>query len=144
MLNSAVLAPYMKTNMRILCFCKFAPQSMRQVPAYVSSRVAAAMHRVLCLAVALLACSASQAAAARSLSTLGLLLGHGAAAPCSNNASPVAPLSSSSRWRADLSGSKNIKPNTTGDHLCYVLILLLSCVQWCTTCTSCVWCMWAQ
>jgi hypothetical protein len=70
------------------------------------------MHKVACCLVALLACSAMQATAARSLFTLGLLLGPDA--PCSNNASPVAPLSSGSKWRADLSGDKNIKPNTTG------------------------------
>ncbi|WIA15107.1 hypothetical protein OEZ85_001799 [Tetradesmus obliquus] len=72
------------------------------------------MHRLLCLLVALLACSATRATAARSLTTFAHLWLHGDGAPCSNNESPVAPLSSGSKWRADLSGDKNIKPNTTG------------------------------
>eukprot|EP00879_Flechtneria_rotunda_P000120 GHRR01000180.1.p1 GENE.GHRR01000180.1~~GHRR01000180.1.p1 ORF type:complete len:425 (+),score=148.19 GHRR01000180.1:224-1498(+) len=37
-----------------------------------------------------------------------------AAAPCSNAQSPVAPLSSGNRWTAQMSGQKNIAPNTTG------------------------------
>jgi hypothetical protein len=86
------------------------------------------MHKVAYCLVALLACSAMQATAARSLSTFGHLLGHGSNAPCSNSASPVAPLSSGSKWRAEMSGDKNIKPNTTGGPACmFVAALVVYC-----------------
>eukprot|EP00882_Tetradesmus_deserticola_P025646 GHRQ01028187.1.p1 GENE.GHRQ01028187.1~~GHRQ01028187.1.p1 ORF type:complete len:280 (+),score=60.91 GHRQ01028187.1:313-1152(+) len=97
------------------------------------------MDRLLWLLMALLACSATQGTTARSLSgfvffgksaqpankgstrstivvtkTLGASATAAGQAPCSNNASPVAPLNGGSMWRADLSGAKNIKPGTTG------------------------------